>query len=395
MVFQSFKMAWKSIASNKMRSFLTMLGIIIGVMALVVLVSLVSGATDSVTSSISSIGTDLLTVSISDDGGTPLKLSDMDEIAQSDTVSSVAALSQESFTIESGSTSESATVYGTTSSYADIAGLELASGRFIYGLDNDNHTNVAIISYDVASEILGTVNAVGSDISINGTTFTVIGVLEDDDTSTSSSSVYEAYIPYTTMIRQSDSVTSSITSFVVAAADGVDIDDTEEYMENYLLDRFGDEDAYNVMNQSAIQEAMESVTNTLALLLGGIAAISLLVGGIGIMNIMLVSVTERTREIGIRKAIGASRFVIMLQFLIESLVVSLMGCGIGIAGSWVALRIASVVAANSDYALSFTMSMGVVWVSVAFSVAIGVIFGLYPANKAAKKNPIEALRYMG
>ena len=113
------------------------------------------------------------------------------------------------------------------------------------------------------------------------------------------------------------------------------------------------------------------------------------------MNIMLVSVTERTREIGIRKAIGAGRGVIMLQFLIESLVVSLMGCAIGIAGSWIALKIASVVAANSDYDLNFTMSMGVVWISVAFSVAIGVIFGLYPANKAAKKNPIEALRYMG
>ncbi|MCR4842904.1 MAG: ABC transporter permease [Eubacterium sp.] len=393
MVLQSFKMAWKSIASNKMRSFLTMLGIIIGVMSLVVLVSLVSGTTDSVQNSISSMGTDLLQVTISDDGGTPIRLDDVEEVFDDDSIGAVAALSQESFTVESGSTSEDATVYGTTSSYGDIAGLEVVTGRFIYNIDNDNHTNVAVISYDIATEILGTANAVGSEISINGTTFTVVGILENDDDDTNS--VYEVYIPYTTLIRQSSSVTTEVSSIVISAADGVDVDETESAVETILYDRFGDEDAYSIMSSSTIEEAMESVTNTLALLLGGIAAISLLVGGIGIMNIMLVSVTERTREIGIRKAIGAGRGVIMLQFLIESLMVSLMGCGIGIAGSWIALRIASVVAANNEYDLSFTMSMGVVWASVAFSVAIGVIFGLYPANKAAKKNPIEALRYMG
>ena len=393
MLLQSFKMAWNSIASNKLRSFLTMLGIIIGVMALVVLVSLVSGATNSVQSTISSISTDLITVTVNEDEGRPIKASDLEEFAEDESVGSIAPVAQTSLTVKSGSTSESATVYGTTAPYADINGLSLAQGRFIYTLDNDNHSNVAVISSDIATEILGTPNAVGSEIKLNGSSFTVIGVLEDDDSS--SDSVYTAYIPYNSLVRQSSSVDTDITSFVVSAADGVDISVTEASVEQKLLSRFGDEDDYSIMNQAEIAEAMESVTNVLAILLGGIAAISLLVGGIGIMNIMLVSVTERTREIGIRKAIGATRSVIMLQFLIESLVVTLMGCAIGIVGSAGVLQVASVFAAGTDYNLSFTMSWSVVGVAVAFSLVIGVIFGLYPANKAARKNPIEALRYTG
>ena len=393
MLLQSFKMAWNSIASNKLRSFLTMLGIIIGVMALVVLVSLVSGATNSVQSTISSISTDLITVTVNEDEGRPIKASDLEEFAEDESVGSIAPVAQTSLTVKSGSTSESATVYGTTAPYADISGLSLAQGRFIYTLDNDNHSNVAVISSDIATEILGTPNAVGSEIKLNGSSFTVIGVLEDDDSS--SDSVYTAYIPYNSLVRQSSSVDTDITSFVVSAADGVDISVTEASVEQKLLSRFGDEDDYSIMNQAEIAEAMESVTNVLAILLGGIAAISLLVGGIGIMNIMLVSVTERTREIGIRKAIGATRSVIMLQFLIESLVVTLMGCAIGIVGSAGVLQVASVFAAGTDYNLSFTMSWSVVGVAVAFSLVIGVIFGLYPANKAARRNPIEALRYTG
>lgn len=393
MLLQSFKMAWNSIASNKLRSFLTMLGIIIGVMALVVLVSLVSGATNSVQSTISSISTDLITVTVNEDEGRPIKASDLEEFAEDESVGSIAPVAQTSLTVKSGSTSESATVYGTTAPYADISGLSLAQGRFIYTLDNDNHSNVAVISSDIATEILGTPNAVGSEIKLNGSSFTVIGVLEDDDSS--SDSVYTAYIPYNSLVRQSSSVDTDITSFVVSAADGVDISVTEASIEQKLLSRFGDEDDYSIMNQAEIAEAMESVTNVLAILLGGIAAISLLVGGIGIMNIMLVSVTERTREIGIRKAIGATRSIIMLQFLIESLVVTLMGCAIGIVGSAGVLQVASVFAAGTDYNLSFTMSWSVVGVAVAFSLVIGVIFGLYPANKAARKNPIEALRYTG
>ena len=160
-----------------------------------------------------------------------------------------------------------------------------------------------------------------------------------------------------------------------------------------MLERFEqDEDAFSVADQSEIMEAMSNVNNTMSLMIGGIATISLLVGGIGIMNIILVSVTERTREIGIRKAIGAGRGTIMLQFLIEALLVSLMGCLAGIGISWLILKITAVVMNNT---MSFTMDMKVVWLSVTFSVHIGVLFGLYLANKAASKKPIDALRYSG
>ena len=187
------------------------------------------------------------------------------------------------------------------------------------------------------------------------------------------------------------------TIVLITHDNGVTDEDSLEPAENalteLLMERFGqDEDVFSIVDQSEIMEAMSSVTNTMSLMIGGIAAISLLVGGIGIMNIMLVSVTERTREIGIRKAIGAGRGTIMLQFLIEALLVSLMGCLAGIGLSWVILKVAAVVMNNS---MSFTMDMKVVWLSVAFSVLIGVLFGLYPANKAASKKPIDALRYSG
>ena len=171
------------------------------------------------------------------------------------------------------------------------------------------------------------------------------------------------------------------------------LDPAEEVVTEMLMNRFDqDEDAFTVINQSTIMEAMESVNSILSLLLGGIAGISLLVGGIGIMNIMLVSVTERTREIGIRKDIGAGRGVIMLQFLIEALMISLMGCAIGILFSWITLQVISVIGGDS---MTFSLSPGVVWIAVAFSVIIGVVFGIYPANKGAKKKPIDALRYNG
>ncbi|SDB21152.1 ABC transporter permease [Eubacterium oxidoreducens] len=393
MIIQSFKMALKAVLSNKMRSFLTMLGIIIGVMSLVVLVSMASGTTDSVSNQISSMGTDMLSVSISDDDGNPLKLADLEEIEANENISGIAAVTQTSLTAENDSTSETVNVYGTTADYDDIMDVTLSTGRFIKTVDVENHSNIIIISQDVATDIIGYANCLGETISLNGYTYTIVGILEEDDSSSSSSSTYEAYIPYTTLIRTSDSVSTDISSFVVSAADEDSMDAAEAYLDSYLLERFGDSDYYSVTSSTEIAETMESVTGMLTLLLGGIAGISLLVGGIGIMNIMLVSVTERTREIGIRKAIGACKGVIMLQFLIESLVVSLVGCAIGIGLSWITLKIAAIFA--SDYDLNFTLSMGVVWIAILFSLAIGIIFGLYPAHKASKKNPIEALRYIG
>lgn len=392
MIYQSCKMAFKSILSNKMRSFLTMLGIIIGVMSLVVLVSLASGATESVTDSIDELGSNTLYVSISDDKGKPIRYDELDEFIESDQLKIAAPYATTNSKISGSKDEKSGTIIGTTSVYTEIQNLKLASGRFIKSPDVENHTNVVVVNEDLAKAVIGRADVVGETISLGGTSYQIIGVLESStSTGTEEEAYYEAYIPYTSLIRLTDSVGVDVTDFYVAATDENQMDQAETVLENKLKERFNnDEDAYFIMNQSSIAEAMASVTNTLSLLLGGIAGISLLVGGIGIMNIMLVSVTERTREIGIRKAIGAGYWSIMLQFLIEALVVSLLGCLIGIGLSAVAIRIIDHVGS-----VSYGLSTGVIWVSVGFSILIGVIFGIYPANKAARKKPIDALRYTG
>lgn len=409
MIFQSMKMAWHAVVSNKLRSFLTMLGIIIGVVALIVLVSIANGATSSVTDQISSMGSSYLTVTITDDKGNPLRLKELSDFCEPEEVDEVAPVSWTSVTAKTSYSNGTMTLTGTTGSYADIQGLELFSGRFLKQTDIDNNSYVVVITKDTATELLGRVDAVGESIKLNGKSFLVVGVLSDstsltqgaavtsssdsDDSDSSSSSVQlEGYIPFSTMTRLADNVLD-VTMFYASGTDEDSLEPAENALTELLMERFGeDEDAFSIVDQSEIMEAMSSVTNTMSLMIGGIAAISLLVGGIGIMNIMLVSVTERTREIGIRKAIGAGRETIMLQFLIEALLVSLMGCLAGIGLSWVILKVAAVVMKNS---MSFTMDMKVIWLSVAFSVLIGVLFGLYPANKAASKKPIDALRYSG
>ena len=407
---ESFRMSLKAVSANKMRTFLTMLGIIIGVMALVVLVSIVSGASESVTESINSMGTNTFTVRISDDKDNPLTLDEMNEIVRdlsslqdaSVTASSQVqgrTLSRMSSSSDEGT--ETVNITGTSGSYGKIMGLTLISGRYFNLTDVDNHTNVAVISQDLAEDLVGRSYCVGESLQLSGVTYQIIGVVESDSSgsgrgmgrrhNSSSYRSYEAYIPFTSLVRLSQSTSSEVASFVASAVDENHIDQAEAELIEALLNRFDqDSDAFTIQNQSQIAETMAEVQNTMTMMLGGIAAISLLVGGIGIMNIMLVSVTERTREIGIRKAIGATRGTIMLQFLIEAILLSLTGCALGILGSWGLLKVIGLINGTA-----YQLSLMVVMVSVVFSSLIGIVFGIYPANKAAGRNPIDALRYVG
>ena len=394
---QSFRMALKSISDNKLRAILTMLGIIIGVMALVILVSLVNGATSSVTDAVSRLGTDLLTVTVSDDKGQPITLSDLSSWAEEESIGLTAAWQTESAVGKCGENAETVQLTGTTPAYYDIQGLELLLGRYIKSADVENHSNICVVNETAAQELLGYTDCLGQQIALNGTKFTVVGVLADDDsslTSAFSGGTLAVHIPYTALIRLSTAVPSHISSFYVSAPEGGGMEQTETAMTQILMDRLRqDEDAFTVKNQNMLEDAMSSITSVFTILLGGIAAISLIVGGIGIMNIMLVTVTERTREIGIRKAIGASRGTILQQFLLESVVLCMLGCAIGIVLSWATLKVVGVVVASLE--LRFAMNLPVVLIAVLFCFLIGVGFGLYPANKAARMKPIDALHYGG
>ena len=393
----SFKMALRSIRSNKMRAILTMLGIIIGVMALVVLVSLVNGATSSVTDAVSSLGSSLLTVTVSDNKGQPISLDTLDEWMAEEDLGLIAPVITDSLTGTANGESGSFTVYGTTPAYYEIQGQQLAMGRWLKAADVDNHSHICILNETAAEELIGYVDCVGQAISLNNVKHTIVGVLANDEdslTSVFTAGSLVAYVPYTTLVRLSSQAVSEVTSFYISAPEGGTVEMAENAITDILMARFDeDEDAFDLSSQAILEEAMSSITSVLTILLGGIAAISLIVGGIGIMNIMLVTVTERTREIGIRKAIGASRGTILMQFLMEAVVLCMMGCCLGIFLSWSILQIVNTVVASLD--MAFHLDGGVVLVAVVFCFIIGVIFGLYPANKAAKMKPIDALHYGG
>ena len=397
-MIRAFRMALRSISSNKMRAALTMLGIIIGVMALVVLVSLVNGATNSVTSAVSGLGNSQITVTIRDDKGSPLTLQELEGwLEESPLLAAVAPYKSESVVAKRGGENSTLTVYGTTPAYYEIQGLQLAMGRFLKRADVENSSYVCVLNENAAEELVGYIDCVGQSICLNGVEYTIVGVLASNDdnlTSVLTSGMQVAYLPLTSLVKLTDTVSREITTFYAAPQANVDIQLAADSLETLLMDRFQqDEDAYRLSSQSVVEDVMSQITSMLTILLGGIAAISLVVGGIGIMNIMLVTVTERTREIGIRKAIGASRGTILSQFLMEAVVLCMLGCGLGIFLSWAVLQLISTVVASMD--IRFTLNMGVVLLSVVFCFLIGVIFGLYPANKAAKMKPIDALHYGG
>lgn len=380
MFLNSLRLAVRSTLANKMRSFLTMLGIIIGVMSVVVLVSIVQSTTNSVSSAIASMGSDLITVSVTDED-VVLDAEDYMALENYGAISGVAPYLTVSSTARSGSNYTSVSAVGVTGEYMDVAGRDLESGRGIVASDLDWRTYTAVIGTEVAGQLYEDYNVIGKTFTMSGHTFTIVGLLTESGSSTDS----QILIPLTTAQRISDS--TSISSCYVQAASTNTVSQAQSLTEQLMLSLTGDEDSYDVYNMSEILDTMDSVMSTLSLMLGGIAAISLLVGGIGIMNIMLVSVAERTREIGIRKAIGARRSHIMMQFLIEACVLSILGGLIGLGLSALGLQIFAAIA-DMTISLEWRAALG----SLLFCVIIGVAFGSYPAAKASKMTPIDALQ---
>ncbi len=383
MTLKILKLSLKAIWNNKMRSILTMLGIIIGVMAVVILVSITQGATEGITSSISDMGSDRITATITD-SDVSLSVADIETLADYMMIDSVAPIISVSQTVKKGTVSGSYSVYGITPSYFTVQNVDIQRGRTVYDSDIEWTTSVCVIGTDVATDLFGTWDAVGGTITIGERIYKVVGVLEEQGSSLAGVSNSSVLIPYSTAAKMTGK--NSVSTFYIKASSDSMVNSAINVTETFLLQATRDEDAFSVSNESSVLETMDEVDNTMSLLIGGIAAISLIVGGIGIMNIMLVSVTERTREIGIRKAVGAKRKHIMFQFLCEACVLSVLGGLVGLGLSFAGVKIYGIVVGAT-----YSMNWGVGAAALLFCAVIGVIFGLYPAEKASKLQPIDAL----
>lgn len=379
------KMAFQSILSNKMRTFLTMLGIIIGVFAVVVLISIGQGATSGVTDSISSMGSNIISVNVFGRRES-FDYSDLSEFEELDGVKSVTPVYNNNATVKYDLETIDVGITGGNENFMNINNYEIGSGRAINPVDVDYRNKVAVIGLTTAADLFGRDNPISKEISVNGEKYTVIGVLKDKGNSIAGDNNEIVIVPITSLMRQYN--TNSINTITVQANSAEESVTAKENIENYLIDYFEDEDSFRVFSQDEMLETISEVTGMLTAMLGGIAGISLLVGGIGIMNIMLVTVTERTREIGVRKAIGAGRANILIQFLIESSVMSGVGGIIGVTSG-----IAASYVISNMMGISYKINIPVILGAFIFSLAVGVFFGLYPANKASKLKPVDALRY--
>jgi putative ABC transport system permease protein len=385
-LWQAIKMAFKAIASNKMRAFLTMLGIIIGVLSVTVLIAIGQGSTVQITERITALGTNIITVQNRAVRQVRLELKDLESLRGKGAVNCVAPLITSSMTLKAGTNTYTAQVQGTTEGYDIIRGYGIQRGRFITASDVHGRSYVCVVGVTVADELFGQRNVVGEKIRINGMQYSIVGLFEEMGTDVGASQDECVAIPFTNAQRSFRN--TAITTFYANAYGEEYVDQAVKTLEAFMLYKTGNEDSYAVTSQTQLLESMAEVSNTLSLMLGGIAAISLLVGGIGIMNIMLVSVSERTREIGIRKAIGARRTDIMMQFIIEAIVLSVFGGLVGILLAWF-----SCTTIAPRIGVAMVMSSQVAFLALLFSVFIGVLFGSYPAAKASRLLPIDALRY--
>lgn len=397
---ESVIMAWGSITSNKMRSLLTMLGIIIGVAAVIALMSIGYGVQSKIESNILSLGSNTITITpgtgrkpgVRPAAGSMQTLTYKDYLAVRNlpNIKYAAPLVSTSYLVVSGNKNWTTRIYGCTEDYATLSSLDVQEGRFWTEKEYNARSRVCVIGKTVATGLFGNESPIGQKVRINGDPFTVIGLLSEKGYSFMDQDD-RILIPFTTVQERMLHITY-VNNIVISADNPDDLTQIESDVTNLLRTRHriqtGKEDDFSIQNSQDLMETMKSTTQTLTVFLGSIAAISLLVGGIGIMNIMLVSVTERTKEIGIRKALGATYSMIVIQFLIESVMVSVAG---GIIGVILGIGISKLIpmVSSLDTVLSITPMIG----SFLFSVFIGLVFGLYPAQKAAKLNPIDALHY--
>lgn len=393
---QSISMSIKNIRTNKMRSFLTTLGIIIGVTAVIALITIVHGVYDSVMGQFSELGANTITVSVTGNAmKTGISDSDIENIEALKYVNGTSPSVTTTATVMYEGSKNTVTVQGRSDAYFRNTTTNLVLGRELTSLEMDGSVYTCIIDRDCAQTFFLGTNPLGQTLKLNGYTYTVVGLTDDesdDDNSSfnsfgqSSSSAGTVIIPYRNALRMTSS--GNITSLEVYVSDTQYSDAVTAAVENILSESFSnDSDSYNVTNMDSLIQSMETTENMLMAMLGGIASISLLVGGIGIMNMMLVSVSERTKEIGLRKALGAEPSRIQMQFLLESIFLSLTGGFVGVILGLIISYVASTLMSTT-----FEIQMSAILLGVGFSAAIGIIFGWVPARRASRLNPIDALR---
>ncbi len=390
-ILQSFKMALKSIWSNKMRSFLTMLGIIIGVASVIILVSLVNGQMSYMTESFASMGTNQINVNVSNLSSRSVTEEEMYQFYEENRefFARMTPNVSLSASIKKGTESlTDTTVTGVSEEYLEMKDQALEAGRFLQYSDILSRQKVCVVGYYVAWDLYGSAQkAIDQTIKINGYTFRIIGVVsrQNEDELEAGGSDDVLYLPYSSAVKMSNN--ANISSYIFATADMERTAEAKETINTFLYGIFKDDSLYRITAMSELLDSLNSMIAMMSMMLGGIAGISLLVAGVGVMNIMLVSVTERTREIGIRKALGAKKSSIMQQFVIEAAVTSSLG---GIAGIAVGSVASTVI--GRFMGMTVTPTPGAVIVSFSVSVGIGLLFGYMPAGRAANLHPIDALR---
>lgn len=380
-------MAMRSIKGNKLRAFLTMLGIIIGVSSVIVLVSIGQGSSQAVTNQINSLGTNLLTINMMGSDAIKFTEQDIAKFQKIDGIKEMSPVVSGRVTVKNGTVSTQVSLTGTNSSYQQVRDMKINEGRFLSDMDVEYRQKVIVLGANTAQNLFGFENPVGKDVQVNGSSFKIVGVLASKGGSMGQSGDDVIIMPLSTAQRIVKN--TSIQTVYVQVSSEEKLNTVMAQIQNKLAVMFPNkQDNYSVFNQKDLVDTMSSVTGTMTMMLGGIACISLLVGGIGIMNIMLVSVSERTKEIGIRKAIGAKRRDILLQFLIEAVVLSSLG---GLIGMGIGLLVAKVISMAAGMTIAY--SLPVTLLAFLFSLLVGVGFGVFPANKASKLHPIQALRY--